>query len=206
MLIIAGGFVVLAFLALLAIGVGIGLGYLPDACVVDGDGVNDRMRAKIDQVVPLGDEQILWFYSTGLLDVSVDGNLLTDRRVISWSDEPGEESFIDEVALSNIAGIRVRFDDSFLNDTELAVFTFDMEEGGEAYWAPTYLVLASDQDGDHSFIEGLVEAANDAGAAIEFIEVDGDLTDGEVERIDGAERATFADVMDEPSSSPESSK
>ena len=33
-------------------------------------------------------EKVLWFYSDGLLSIESDGNLLTDRRVVSyWEDE-----------------------------------------------------------------------------------------------------------------------
>ena len=71
------------------------------------------------------DEQILYFYSEGFFSMKDDGNLLTDRGVISyWRDEESNEFYIEKAAFSEIAQITPEYG-NFVDSTSVTITRHD---------------------------------------------------------------------------------
>lgn len=99
---------------------------VPPLGTVGADQVDEDLRAAIHGVVPLEpDEHVLWFYSTGLVDIATDGNLLTDRRVVSWSGGKGAPQ-VTAFAWDEVAAVEVVDEGSFLID---ALYRVTGEDG-----------------------------------------------------------------------------
>ena len=89
-------------------------------------------------------ERVLYYYSQGLVSFADDGNILTDRRVISyWRDEVSGEFSIESARFSEIADTEVK-QGSWLEDTALTVTRDD----GTAF----LLVLSVESEGDKLFL------------------------------------------------------
>ncbi len=90
------------------------------------------------------DEQIILFYSAGLFSIREDGNLLTDKRVISYEEEDGR--IVTYAApLPEIANIVVAAKGDLLNDSLLLVTRRD----GSSF----YLLVSTENGGDDRFLK-----------------------------------------------------
>ncbi len=120
LLLLAGPFIVL--------GGGSTIGYFPSGQVVPGSKLwaNDiRFLREHDLLEP--DEEVVYFYSTGLFSIADDGNILTNKRVISyWTDYESGEDLRAFAHFNEIADIKVQWgSSSFLEDTELTITRTD---------------------------------------------------------------------------------
>jgi hypothetical protein len=74
------------------------------------------------------DEQILYFYSEGFFSIKDDGNLLTDRGIMSyWRDEESNEFYIEKAAFSEIAKIAPEYG-NFVEPTLVTITRYDESE------------------------------------------------------------------------------
>jgi hypothetical protein len=121
------GLGLLALVAVLvAVGVGIETGDVPDTAALPAGKIPPRTIARLRSlgIVEPG-ETVLYFYSQAMWSVEGDGNLFTDRRVISYQkdEEGGLELFsatwdrVDDLTFEN--------SDSWLEDSTITVFTDD---------------------------------------------------------------------------------
>ena len=85
-----------------------------------------------------------------MLSVADEGNLLTDRRVISYYREEDGFLWTGEASFDEIRDIQTTFSDSEWEDSEVFVQVGDEEDG-------FYLVLATVNGGDHLFVDKLTE-------------------------------------------------
>jgi hypothetical protein len=91
-------------------------------------------------------EQIGFFYSAGLFSILEDGNLITDRRVISYETVDGE-LYAASSPYPEIRDFDVVYSDSFFEDT---VITISTRTGDE------FLLVVSNEDGrDKEFVADL---------------------------------------------------
>ncbi len=115
----------------------------PGTMVLRADEVPDSYRTTlVDAGVIEPDERMLFFYSAALLSVLGDGNLLTDRRVVSYSTWQGELS-VSSAPYAEIADFETDYSESILEDTIVTVTT----RSGDAF----FLLLSSEQERDHEF-------------------------------------------------------
>lgn len=94
-------------LPLLCLNVGITVFLIPGAEVVVGERLWDHQRAYLERAgVVAQDEKIDYFYSNAVFSIAHDGNLLTDRGVISyWRDEDSNDFFVERATFDNIAEV-----------------------------------------------------------------------------------------------------
>lgn len=119
----------------------------PAAAVQRGSEMRDRDRAVLvsEGYVERG-EDVLFFYSAGFLSVRSDGNVLTDRRVVSYALEGGER-YHEAVAYEDIYGVEAEFGAAWTESTRVLVTT----RRGDEVW----LVLATEGGMDRAFVERL---------------------------------------------------
>lgn len=158
-------------------------GYFPDTLVQSGDELPERLRARIAEIALEEDEEIVRFYSAGVLDVREDGNLLTNRAVVSWYEDPEEGLSTDRVALSDVDWVDAEFSSTFFEDTILSVYESD-EAGGEG----VTLWLSTEDAMDFEFVQELVRRARRAGAPLTAIQFSGDVSDAQIASVRGAVR------------------
>lgn len=92
------------------------------------------------------DENIRFFYSTGVFSILEEGNILTDRRVISY-ERHQKELYVASAHYSEIWNYNVEYSNGFLDDTSITVFTRDDAE---------FLLYASPEEGgDREFVDFL---------------------------------------------------
>ena len=137
---------------LFVIGVLSETGTMPGTEVVTGEQLPDDVHEMlIAEGIIEPDETILHYYSTGFLSYREDGNLYTDRRVISYW-EVGDEIDVSEATYHQIKRIEPEYKESFLEDT---VIWIHGETDGEEW---TFDLYASHEGGrDTHFVEGLME-------------------------------------------------
>jgi hypothetical protein len=120
------------FALVLAMGVALELRLIPDTAIVSEAEIDDRMRAAIAEHVELEPgERILFFYSAGLFSYAENGNVLTDRRAISWSRETGATE-LAELRWEELDSVTVEAEGSFFEDT--LVFLGAEDESGIYLW------------------------------------------------------------------------
>lgn len=133
----------LGMIALVGIGIGGMTGHLPSTKALQGTRLPDRVaRILTGAGILEPDEQILWFYSAGVLDYLEDGNLLTDRRAVSYFRESGEIE-VSAARYEDIADVTVAWSDSWLVDTVITVKCADESEFS--------LVVSRESGGDRKF-------------------------------------------------------
>lgn len=131
-----------------------GTGAWPDTVVTKGEDLPAFVEELLvdNQVIEPG-EKILYFYSAAFTDYLDDGNVLTDRRVISYEKSDGELD-IDSATFAEVIEIDPEYGQDLLDDTLLMVETED-----DFF----YLLLSSEEDMDEVFVRELkkqVEAAH----------------------------------------------
>jgi len=92
------------------------------------------------------DEEVLYFYSAGLFSILEDGNVLTDKRVISYETDESELSTFS-ATFDEISAIWVEQEGSVFSDTLVALETID----GTVF----YLLLSPEGGGDKVFLNAL---------------------------------------------------
>src|SRR5262245_7475725 len=93
----------------------------PPTRALYGSELPDRYRASLIELghVERG-ERVLFFYSAGYFSIAEDGNLLTDRRVISYETRDGE-LWRESVAYEGIREVEVAWSQSALEETVVTV-------------------------------------------------------------------------------------
>jgi hypothetical protein len=102
----------------------------PASSVVRGDQLQPREREffRAQRLVEPG-EVIHYFYSGGMLSIKSDGNIVTDRRLISYFEDSDDDEFVVQQArYADIKDLQVTYSTSFLEDTEVTVVTDEDEE------------------------------------------------------------------------------
>ena len=130
---------------------------VPNTRVVDGEWVWGPSRAFLESnnLLAPGEEVVL-FYSAGLLSFAEDGNLLTDRRVVSYETDPASGALlVAQSDLPDVVGIAVE-PGKWLTPTMVVVIRED-----RACFA---LRLSAEGGGDRRFIRAL-EARTRVSAA-----------------------------------------
>lgn len=129
----------------------------PDTAVVPGRQVPARYVKEIRDLGLLeADEQILYFYSDGLLDIKEGMYFFTDRRLVVYSEVTDPPEII--VPLAEITDIGADFSDSWIIDGSIYL---TLEDGSEV-WFP----VSAEAGGDQKFHDSLKRAwqkAREAG-------------------------------------------
>lgn len=124
----------------------LGSGAWPDTAVTAGADLPEFVDELLveNQILEPG-EQIIYFYSIAITDYLADGNVLTDRRVISYTRDAGELS-VSSATFAEILLIEPEYGEGAFEDTGLMVETED----------EFFFLLLSTEDGqDRVFIEEL---------------------------------------------------
>lgn len=172
-ILIAAGFGLL-LLAAIGLYVASERGYFPPAEARRGDDLPERLANKLRTFAVEADEEILWFYSAALTDVHEDGNLLTDRRVVSYfEDFSTDEWFLNEIALEDIAGVEVTYESEWSLEDSLVDVYGDEDGDGEPEHVLS-LYISSTEKRDAPFVRAIVDRARQAGAEIVTFEERGD--------------------------------
>lgn len=142
------GLLALVSVPLLSFTVASSAGLIPSTQVVAGPMMSRSGLAFLEGAgIVEPDEEILYFYADGFISFAADGNILTDRRVISYWTNPGtSELLIESARLSEIAEVQV-FAGDFLTNTVVNVIRQDGTE--------FQIVLSTEAGGDQLFISRL---------------------------------------------------
>lgn len=94
------------------------------------------------------DEEVVYFYSQDLFDIKNDGNMLTDRKVVSYWKDAESAEFLAEVAVyQDIQDVETTYSESFMEDTVITVHRFD---------GSSFILVVSAEDGrDKLFVDEL---------------------------------------------------
>jgi hypothetical protein len=120
----------------------------PSTMVLFGDEVpGSDVRILIEEGYLEPQEELLLFYSAGLVSIREDGNFFTDRRVVSYGTF-GDEVYHAAAAYDEIVALDVDYSDSLFADSRIFVETADQ----------VFILLASPEGGrDRVFYERLVQ-------------------------------------------------
>jgi hypothetical protein len=134
--------IVLPILAFMIFAAVIGVWGL-DSKVSRGAELPERHERVVRAIAGLApDEQILYFYSTGVFDPSEDGNLLTNRGVYSWGVD-NEERWLGFARFEHIEDLDLERIDGWMEDSVLTV---------TATGAEIMLVLSPEKNRDKAFV------------------------------------------------------
>lgn len=141
------GCLVLLVVLFIALGVGVEQGFFPDAVAQPKGKIPQR---QLDRLVEMGvvdeEETVEFYYSTALFSLEKDGNLFTDRRVISFQKE-GENLKVYEATYAEIAELEFTESESWEDDSLISVTKTDGD------W---FLLVVSPEEGrDTLFFERL---------------------------------------------------
>lgn len=124
-------------------------GLVPGTAVVSGEELRPGVRALlVEDGLIEEDEEILLFYSAGFLSYRADGNLLTDRRVVSYEERDGE-LWSAALGYEEIAAVEVEDPGGSLTDAVVGVY----DEDGEGF----LLLVSREADGLNRFLNRLEE-------------------------------------------------
>jgi hypothetical protein len=133
-----------AFVSLAALGT-----FGPPTHVQLGSEVPDRhARVLRDAGILEPGERIEFLYSNAFFSVASEGNLLTDRRVVSWEEAAGER-YVYAAPFAEVAAVEPEYSSDVFTDSVLTVFTRD----GDSF----LLFLSNEKGRDRAFVEALVE-------------------------------------------------
>jgi hypothetical protein len=122
----------------------------PGSMILTGDKISAEDRQFLDRkkIVSNG-ETILYFYSAGVFSIKEDGNILTDQRVISYTQVPETDDILARSArFADIEDIRIERARSPLDDTRVTVITRNGPEFD--------LVLPASGHGDEQLVNKLM--------------------------------------------------
>lgn len=118
----------------------------PPIEVIAGAQVPQRFTGTIRDLGLLeADEEIVYFYSDALVDITAGFYLLTDRKVVVYSTLYEEPAIL--VPFGDISKLDVEFDDSFLTDSMIWI----TRKNDSTVSFP----VSSEQGGDRQFYEAL---------------------------------------------------
>ncbi len=130
----------------------------PDIKVLPGPQVPKRFVEKIDKLAVLEpDEQIRFFYSDALVDIEEGFYLLTDRKVVVYSNRFVEPAIL--VPFEEIESVEIAYDDSFWTDSQITLYLSDATY--------VYFPVSSEVGGDKLFHKALTESIEAAEPADE---------------------------------------
>ncbi len=139
--------VVLLALVFMLLGLASALHLIPSTAVLRGQEVHQK---ELDHLVSQGllepDEVVVVFYSEGLFSIKEGGNILTERRVISYWESEGQ-SFAAMADYAEIEEVVVEQQGDFFNDTVVSVTTKD----GSVF----RLLASAEEQGDAMLIQEL---------------------------------------------------
>ena len=139
-------FAALTFLGF--VGYGLSTGNLADTAALPQNKIPQNQLSKIAQIVNLrSNENVLYFYST-TMTVSGDGNLFTNERVISYTND-SESPQVYDATYSEIEDITFTPSTSWLDDSTI---TITLEDG------TTFDLWVSTESGrDKAFHDRLIQ-------------------------------------------------
>ena len=146
-LIAAGALIAAAVVFLLAIGIALEAGYLPDTVAQPAGKIHARYISQLTQMKVVGqDERVLYFYSAALFSIRNDGNLFTDKRVIAYQESSGELDVLS-ATYDEIESIDFESSESWIDDSWITVTKKD----------GTFFVLyvSTEANGDKNFYNTL---------------------------------------------------
>lgn len=192
-LLIGCGVLFILFVAsVIGIGVAVQRGAIAfqDPTPIRGEELTDDLVADLREVGIEEDETVVWFSGVKFWIFNAYGNVLTDRRVVFYelSDEQKNQAEyeVSDIALGDIAGIDVEFGEPATAETLVTVYSSGTDG---ALQAEVALVLGAIEDLDHAFVADLVSGARGAGAEVATIRFSGDVSDAEIEAVEGAVRS-----------------
>ena len=153
-----GSVATICLCALMAIGLLLETGYIPDTKVLKGSELTKRDRQTlVDLNVLNPDEEILYFYSAGMLSIAEDGSFFTPERVVCYENYEGEFS-VSQAKYSEIVSIKIESKGSYLEDCMLLIETSVDEDD-------FYLLVSTEDGRDKLFIEELRQRWRDSRQA-----------------------------------------
>jgi hypothetical protein len=139
----------LIIFSLTAYGLLAGIGIFPSTEVLAGAKLPDsQLQTLVSENIIDEGETVEYFYSQGLLSILEDGNLLTDRRVISFFENDENELEIYELYFPEIYNVELLHQGSSLEDSVYQVNAYE-----EDVWLQVF--LSTEARGDVRFIEAL---------------------------------------------------
>lgn len=137
-----GSLILLAVAGIVALGIGIESGALPDTAAQPHGKIPASVPTKLIEWEILDpDEEILYFYSAGLFSIKEDGNLFTDRRVVSY-DSTDDGLQVSSAEYDRIVKIELDATDNWIDDSVITIYTTDGE------WFVLLVSAESDRDQD----------------------------------------------------------
>ena len=144
-------------IALIGLGLGIESGHVPDSVA---QAQHDIPSKTIEALRELGvvddDERVLFFYSAALLSLENDGNLFTDRRVISY-ETIDDQLYLSDATWEEVVDLEFHDTDSWLEDSVITIYRSD----GESF----ILIVGNQERGDNRFFRKLRETWQEATGA-----------------------------------------
>ena len=147
--ILVGILAALVLIALMALGFAVEAGFLPSAEVFTEDTLPESYLETLRKENIIDDDETVdHFYSSGILSILEDGNLFTDKRVVSY------ETYNDELAVysapfEDIQSITMTAAEDFFGYSEITVTTDD--DG-------FLLFIDNAENMDNTFYEALMAA------------------------------------------------
>ena len=122
---IFGWLVCIIFLVLIALGTAVELKYLPPAETLSANEIPKKYIDTLRKENIIGDnENVYYFYSNGFWSILEDGNLFTDKRVISY--EMYEDQFnIYSATYNEIEKVEMNRSDDFWRTSEIEIIKTD---------------------------------------------------------------------------------
>lgn len=134
-----------ALIAFLGIGTLTEIGLLPPSQAVTDDELSTVHRAYlVNKGFLKKDEKVVLFYSNANWSIAADGNLLTDKRVISWYTDDMGETTVQQIPLDDIDTVHVNTHGGLRDTSVVQVVKFD--------GTGTQLFMTSGPEGDEKFV------------------------------------------------------
>lgn len=147
--IILATIIAIIFSAIMALGYAIELGFLPSPDTLPGDKIRKQYLQTLKESKIINEDEVVhFFYSDGLWSVLEDGNLFTDKRVISY-ETIDDKLNVYEATYDEITAIEFNRSNEAWSVSEIEVTTTN---GG-------WLILWVDNgdDMDKAFLEKLTQ-------------------------------------------------
>ena len=144
----AGGVAAVFFLALVIVGGLIEARILPDTMVIDGSELPEgTIETLTDHKILMGGEEILMVYSLGIFSWLEDGNMLTDRHVISWWQDENGDLQLERMAYLDIQEATLTLPEDDYSDSVIEVTSHDDDY--------IMLYVSAEEGGDQRFLRAL---------------------------------------------------
>ncbi len=132
-------------IAFLAVGTLTEIGLLPPSHAVTDEDLSTVHRAYlVNKGFLKKDETVVLFYSKSNWSIAADGNLLTDKRVISWYTDDMGETTVQEIPLDDIDTVHVNTHGGMRDTSVVQVVKYD--------GTGAHLFMTSGPDGDEKFV------------------------------------------------------